>query len=93
MNTIRRIALISLSIGTLGSAWASDFHAGSYHDANCTRCHDSSVYTRDNRRVQSLPALEAQVARCDSMLETKLFPDDLAQLVEHLNDSYYKFTK
>lgn len=72
---------------------AADFDAGSYHDNNCTRCHDSSVYTRENRRVRSYQMLENQVARCDSMLETHLFPDDLAQLVEHLNNTYYGFEK
>lgn len=72
---------------------AAEFEAGSYHDNNCMRCHDSSVYTRENRRVRSYPMLETQVARCDSMLETKLFPDDLALLVEHLNNSYYGFSK
>ena len=72
---------------------AAEFAADQYHDNNCTRCHDSSVYTRENRRVQSYPMLETQVARCDAMLETKLFPDDLALLVDHLNDNYYKYSK
>ena len=70
-----------------------EFAAGAYHDSNCTRCHDNSVYTRDNRRVRSYPQLQAQVARCDAMLETKLFPDDLASLVDYLNDSFYRFGK
>ena len=57
------------------------------------RCHDTSVYTRDNRRVTSYPGLQAQVERCDANLGTKLFPDDLALLVDHLNSNYYKFAK
>ena len=72
---------------------AAEFEAGQYHDSNCTRCHDTGVYTRENRRVQSYPMLENQVARCDAMLETKLFPDDLELLVDHLNDNYYKYSK
>ena len=73
--------------------FAADFDAAAYHDQSCTRCHDSGVYTRDNRRVRNHAMLEAQVARCDAMLETKLFPDDLSLLVEHLNSTYYKFNK
>ncbi|MDJ0740195.1 MAG: hypothetical protein QNJ91_10785 [Gammaproteobacteria bacterium] len=83
-------ALLALST-TLAAA--SDFDAAAYHDSNCMRCHDNSVYTRDNRRVRDHAMLEAQVARCDAMLETKLFPDDLALLVDHLNRNFYKFTQ
>jgi len=67
------------------------FQAGPYHEQHCTRCHDSGVYTRDDRRVQSFTALQAQVARCDANLGTGLFPDDLAALVDHLNRHYYRF--
>ena len=38
-------------------------------------------------------ALEAQVARCDANLATKLFPAELSQLVEHLDTNYYKFSQ
>ncbi len=74
-----------------GGPNAAAFDAASYHEAQCTRCHDSGVYTRSDRRINSFPALEAQVARCDANLATKLFPEDLSQLVEHLNSNYYKF--
>jgi hypothetical protein len=72
-------------------AIGAEFTADTYHEQNCTRCHNSGVYTRENRRVRSFPQLEAQVARCDAMLETKLFPDDLALLVGYLNESFYQF--
>jgi len=88
-------SLISAGLFVLygSQAIGGEFAAGSYHDSNCTRCHDSRVYTRDNRRVGSYPQLQAQVARCDAQLGTKLFPDDLATLVDYLNDSYYRFAK
>jgi hypothetical protein len=70
---------------------AADFDPATYHDGNCMRCHGTEVYTRSDRRVTSYPALQTQVARCDSMLETKLFPEDLQQLVDLLNDRYYQF--
>lgn len=81
------IALLS------GSALAAEFDAATYHDQQCMRCHDTTVYTREDRRVRSHPMLEAQVARCDANLATKLFPDDLSLLVEHLNDNFYHFAK
>lgn len=71
----------------------AEFDAGQYHDASCTRCHDTGIYTRENRRVRSYPKLEAQVARCDANLGTRLFPEDLQSLVDHLNGNYYHFDK
>jgi hypothetical protein len=83
------IAVLLLAIA--GSLQATDFDPGKFLNENCTRCHDSSVYTRPNHRVQSLQGLEDQVRRCDAMLQTKLFEDDLKALVEHLNQRYYHF--
>jgi cytochrome c553 len=82
-------AILLLSLATGGQA--ADFDAGKFLADKCNRCHDSSVYTRPNRRVQSLEALHNQVRRCDAMLGTKLFEDDLNALVEHLNQRYYHF--
>ncbi len=75
------------------TAQAAEFDAADYHSTQCTSCHGTEVYTREDRRVSSLSELQAQVERCDANLATKLFPEDLAALVDHLNDNYYKFDK
>ena len=89
------VRLVSLSVLLFASALVSAgaFDAGDYHEATCTRCHGTGVYTRENRRVKSYPALQSQVARCDANLGTKLFPEDLGLLVDHLNDQSYQFSK
>ena len=77
-----------------GAAQATeDFHAKEFHQSNCTGCHDSKVYTRSNRRVDSLPRLESQVRMCDANLGKKLFDDDILSLTRYLNDNYYHFKK
>jgi hypothetical protein len=81
----------ALLLSVSGTAHAGEFDAASFHGNSCMSCHGTEVYTRDNRRINSLPALEAQVARCDANLSTQLFPQDLDSLVEYLNTSYYKF--
>lgn len=91
MYTIARNALATAALVAVCTSPARAFDAASYHAQNCMRCHDTAVYTREDRRIRSYPALEVQVARCDAQLETKLFPDDLAGLVDYLNDSYYRF--
>lgn len=72
---------------------AEDFHAQQFHDQNCMKCHGTEVYTRGNRRVTSLPALDNQVARCDANLGIKLFPEEQTALVDYLNSAFYGFEK
>jgi hypothetical protein len=93
MSTITQVAICTVVLATTSMPAVAEFDARPYHDQHCTRCHDTGVYTREDRRVRSFPALEAQVARCDAALATKLFPDDLKLLVDHLNSEYYKFAK
>lgn len=80
-----------LLAGLSATAQARDFDAARFAETKCTGCHDSSVYTRSNRRVRSLPALETQVRMCDANIGTKLFNEDMTALVHYLNDKYYKF--
>lgn len=93
LTPIATAAAAAALLTAAGTIHASDFHAAEYHEEGCTRCHDSSVYTREDRRIQSYPKLAAQVARCDANLGTALFPDDLQKLTDYLNDSYYQFDK
>jgi cytochrome c5 len=60
------------------------------HNQDCVACHDSSVYTRPDR-IKSLSGLEQRVQMCSSMLNKGYTEDDQANLVKHLNDTYYKF--
>ena len=73
-------------------------HGEKLHQQSCTACHGkmtggdgSTLYTRSNRRVNSLPALNAQVRRCESNLELKWFDEDINSVSEYLNAEYYKF--
>ena len=93
MLPIIRLLWIPMLALVSSMAVAAEFNPKDFHASNCTRCHDDSVYIRDNRRVTSYPALQAQVERCDANLGTTLFPDDLALLVDHMNSTYYKFDK
>ena len=58
---------------------------------NCMSCHDDSMYTRDNRRIKSLPALRTQVQRCESTLGLTWFDEEVDDVTAYLNQSFYKF--
>jgi cytochrome c553 len=60
---------------------------------NCTSCHGSEVYTRPDRKIHSLSALQQQVEFCNTNLDTKMFPDEVNAVANLLNKEYYKFGK
>jgi hypothetical protein len=60
-------------------------------DENCFSCHDTSLYTRPNRRVNDLAALRKQVQRCELTLELQWFDEQIDDVVAHLNQAFYKF--
>lgn len=67
--------------------------AKTFVQEKCSGCHDSSVYTRKKRRVDSLSRLDSQVRMCDAQLGIKLFDEDVNAIVNYLNDNYYHFDK
>jgi cytochrome c553 len=61
------------------------------HAKQCTACHDSSVYTRPNRRIRSIEALIGQVNNCVRQTGIKLDRDQVNDLVKYLDESFYEF--
>jgi len=60
-------------------------------EQNCTSCHGSEVYTREDRRVNSLDALHGQVRMCEQNLGLTWFDDQVEGVTALLNREYYKF--
>lgn len=68
------------------------------HQKLCADCHiakfggdGSRIYTRPERRVKNASALSQQIAACNAMLGTNLFPEDELHLAAYLNGQFYKF--
>lgn len=89
MKLYYTVATLVLSLGSLQAA---DINNGDdLHFTNCTGCHDESVYTRDNRRVKNLQRLGTQVRFCKDTLELTWFEDEVEDVIEYLNKTYYHF--
>jgi len=85
------ILLVSIIIVT-ASANAADIDNGSeLHADKCTACHDSSLYIRENIRVQTLPRRGSQVRFCKDNLGITWFDDEVEDVVGYLNKNYYHF--
>jgi len=93
MSSIAHLTAGATLLALASASPATSFDAETYHGSNCTRCHDTTVYTRENRAMTSYDMLESRVAGCDARFGEKLPPDGLSGLVDHLNNNYYKFTK
>ncbi len=84
----------------MGAAAAGDAAEGKklVEEAHCETCHHNktmgdakAIYLRKDRKVTSLEKLKSQVARCNSELGLKIFPDDEEHIVAYLNQAYYGF--
>ncbi len=89
---MKNIAALLLVYLMVGQSAAADIENGEdLHFENCTGCHDETVYTRENRNVQSLERLGRQVRFCKDSLELTWFDEEVNDVIEFLNQNYYRF--
>lgn len=68
------------------------------HDKQCISCHvdmaggdGSKVYTRKDRKVKSIEGLMGQVKGCNQQVNAKFSKEDVDNVINYLNKTYYKF--
>lgn len=86
-----RLVLLPLLLATALPLQAKEEDLAELYQFNCTSCHGAEVYTRSNRKVNSLEALERQVQRCELALGLKWFDEEITAMTQYLNEHYYKF--
>jgi hypothetical protein len=94
------LCLISSFIFVSTTVIADVANGKELHDANCTSCHidlqggdGTGIYTRENRRIESYPALVKQVKRCRDSLGVPWPEEHVNDVVNYLNDQFYKYKK
>ncbi len=89
---MKKTLLIGILLNT--ATFASE-EGKNLHNQSCVACHvvqhNADFYTREDRRIVSLPKLGGQVSRCVSTLGLEWFPDEEKSVVDYLNNQYYKF--
>jgi len=99
MQNAMKLTLFFFAISLLPAIASADIQRGqTLHEQNCIACHaarfgnnGSDIYTRGNRRVGTLEALQTQVKRCENNLGLTWFDDEVKDVVNYLNKNYYKF--
>jgi mono/diheme cytochrome c family protein len=61
------------------------------HDTNCVKCHNTSVYTRQDRKIKSLDALNERLVACTHAAQVTLTDDEQKSIAQYLNEQFYKF--
>jgi mono/diheme cytochrome c family protein len=93
---LKSILCVSLLVLLTPTAYAASLPGDSangkrLYDANCMGCHDTSVLTRTDRAVQSLDALQAQLANCAHTANKEFSESEAQDLLKYLNDQFYHF--
>ncbi|MFN2288951.1 MAG: hypothetical protein ABR578_11525 [Chromatocurvus sp.] len=101
MNNLPRMFASFKTLAPMIGAWyllsglsataADGVDASDLIENNCTSCHGSEMYTREDRKVNSLSALKTQVQACNTNLNTGMSPEQLEAIAALLNEEYYKF--
>ena len=85
------LALVTLATTGLNAQADDGVDAKALFEQNCTSCHGSEVYTREDRRINSLDALHGQVRMCEQNLGLTWFDDQVDAVTALLNREYYNF--
>ena len=94
------LPLLSLTLLTR-AAFASEVdlkNGKELHEMHCNSCHQSmfngsaeEIYTRNDRKMANYSMLQNQVQRCVLNLRLKWFEDELNNVSQYLNQTYYQF--
>ncbi len=61
------------------------------HDSECLICHDSEVYSRKGRRIDSLNQLKLQVRTCQQDTGAEWTETQIEAVTQYLNKTFYYF--
>jgi cytochrome c553 len=92
MKKIISILLLTLSSTGVFASDAKHHDGKSLHDKKCTSCHSDKVYSREERMVKTMSALEHQVNNCmKGAAKAEWTKNETTSVIDFLNDRYYKF--
>lgn len=86
------LACIALMLSANVLAEETTPNGEALHNDKCMSCHDTRVYTREDRRVQTLGALTNQVENCmKGPAQANWSNAETTSVINYLNQKFYKF--
>jgi mono/diheme cytochrome c family protein len=87
---MRSIASL-LALALACPAWAQDAGRGKLlYDTHCATCHSERLHDRAQSKIKTLADLRDEVARWAPQTKRAFTPDELEDVVQHLNRSHYR---
>ncbi|MFV2058838.1 MAG: cytochrome c [Thiohalomonadales bacterium] len=95
MNTwSRTLIIIGAALMSNPFAMASDIANGKKkYDENCHACHTTKIHTRPNRIIHTYEDLVGRVKFCDGAAKSHFTDTEMSDVIDYLNDAFYKFVK
>ena len=88
---MKHLILLTVLVTASPAVVADAARGKTLHDEHCMKCHDTGVYSRKDRFVTNSEGLTKQVQRCQLSAGAQWFEEDVADVVEYLNTTFYKF--
>lgn len=91
--------IVAAAMGLSTASFAASGENGKkLHEEKCKGCHaqrfgnnGDDIYRRADRRVDSAKKLSSQVAFCSQQTGAQWFDEEVADVTEYLNATFYKF--
>ena len=84
-------SLVLLSIVQISAQGADIDNGKQLHVENCMRCHQSEIYTSNDRKVSTFVQLRKKVEQCELINELAWFEEEVDDVTAYLNATYYLF--
>jgi len=88
---MKQLILLAVMVTASPAVLADAARGQALHDEHCMKCHDTGVYTRKDRFIKNSEGLAKQVQRCQLSAGAQWFDEDVADVVEYLDTTFYKF--
>ena len=89
----KSIASLALALLAL-PLQAQDLQRGKLlYETHCATCHTERLHGREKTAVKSMADLRDMVARWAKQTRRSFAPDELEEIVQHLNRSHYRLIK
>lgn len=85
------VASVIIINSAANAAGADSVNGKKLYDSKCFACHDTSIHTRENKIIFSKKALLNRVKMCEVNANAQWNEQQIIDVVEHLNTTYYKY--
>lgn len=85
------LLLIAPASAAPGAGGANAERGHLLYENHCTACHTSVAHVRAQRKAQSVNDIRKQVLRWSGHLDLQWRADEVADVVDYLNSTYYHF--